>query len=215
MNTPTATEIAWTAGLYEGEGSITVRNGGVRLSIQMTDEDVIRRLHDIWSGNIGGPYQGRPNAKPIWQWGVNNWFDAEHVANLILPLLHSRRRSQIHEALEVERRPKRPRRVRGFDYCSLPAEPSIAGYLRHRRLGTEPCPRCMESYRLHTRERTREIKEGRVVRIRVAGCPTEITASDKGYKRHKGRGEEACAICKASAALYARVQRQNRATSKP
>jgi hypothetical protein len=46
-----AEEIAWAAGLFEGEGSITRfgRSGkfDLRVSLNMTDEDVVRRFDAI------------------------------------------------------------------------------------------------------------------------------------------------------------------------
>jgi hypothetical protein len=49
-----AEEIAWAAGLFEGEGSITRfgRPGkfDLRVSLNMTDEDVVRRFDAIVDG---------------------------------------------------------------------------------------------------------------------------------------------------------------------
>src|SRR5207245_5183125 len=42
-----AEDIAWAAGLFEGEGSITQSGGRVRLSLKMTDEESVRRFAKI------------------------------------------------------------------------------------------------------------------------------------------------------------------------
>lgn len=41
-------QVAWAAGLYEGEGNIYLdhRRRTVNMRIQMTDEDVVRRMQD-------------------------------------------------------------------------------------------------------------------------------------------------------------------------
>ena len=60
----TETEIAWAAGLFEGEGSIGFRGGSrgyvyayLNLQLRSTDQDVVYRFHQIISeGNVNGPY---------------------------------------------------------------------------------------------------------------------------------------------------------------
>jgi hypothetical protein len=64
-------DIAWAAGLFEGEGSIVIsREGRVALQVHMTDEDVMRHLAEVLGGNITGPYQyQQPDGhkrKPFW-----------------------------------------------------------------------------------------------------------------------------------------------------
>jgi hypothetical protein len=94
-----AEEIAWAAGLFEGEGSITRfgRRGGsfdLRLGLNMTDEDVVIRFDAIVDrGKVYGPYvpvsRGAPR-KPIWNWVALG--DAGHdVIDLIGPWLSARR----------------------------------------------------------------------------------------------------------------------------
>jgi hypothetical protein len=66
-------EIAWSAGLFEGEGTFTWGSGRAEMRVKMTDLDVLERLLDIWSvGKIYGPYQ-TPSTdgsvrKPHWVW---------------------------------------------------------------------------------------------------------------------------------------------------
>ena len=43
------TDIAWLAGLFEGERCISIeRNGGTRLTIGMCDRDIIDRVDDLY-----------------------------------------------------------------------------------------------------------------------------------------------------------------------
>jgi hypothetical protein len=93
-----AEEIAWAAGLFEGEGAIS-RHGrsgkfDLRVSLNMTDEDVVRRFDAIVDrGKIYGPYSSYRGHKPVWNWVALG--DAGHdVVDLIGPWLSPRRVSQ-------------------------------------------------------------------------------------------------------------------------
>ena len=66
-------EVAWAAGLFEGEGSITVCGGVARLSLVLTDYQVLERFVEIvGTGKIYGPYvNGYRDGfvrKPRWLW---------------------------------------------------------------------------------------------------------------------------------------------------
>lgn len=103
----------WVAGLYEGEGSITVNNTktkkNLQLSISSTDEDVIKKLFTTTGvGHIQGPYF-RKNAnlmkqpkiiKPMYRWAVYKKDDVLHVLKGIFPDLQSRRQAQIKILME-------------------------------------------------------------------------------------------------------------------
>jgi hypothetical protein len=100
------TDLAWAAGLFEGEGSVTWQPGYVgnrqpciRLVMQMNDEDVLRRLQGILGGLISGPYL-RPNAKdgcirkPSFRWAISRQDDVRTTAALLYPLLGQRRQAR-------------------------------------------------------------------------------------------------------------------------
>src|SRR5438034_795320 len=93
-------EIAWCAGIFEGEGNIgSVRKAGPRhkermtprLQFASTDLDVVEHFHRLMRGKIRGPYQGRPNEKPYWRWDVNSWDELERVGSLMRPWFGLRR----------------------------------------------------------------------------------------------------------------------------
>lgn len=100
----TEDELAWAAGLFEGEGWITerLRKDGIKiptLGLRSTDEDVLRTFHRILGmrGTINGPLAGRPaNWKPIWQWLVQHKA-AREVAPVLFPRLHARRQKRMIE----------------------------------------------------------------------------------------------------------------------
>ena len=52
-------EVAWAAGLFEGEGTITHSGGRPRLALKMTDDWPVRRFAEIVGGSVYGPYRNR------------------------------------------------------------------------------------------------------------------------------------------------------------
>ena len=102
--------IAWAAGLFEGEGTITPRKTAAnhlwQLAVTSTDEDVITRLHQALGGKIYGPYgyvnstnRRREHHKPYWRWSVSDRLGIEAVAAKLRPYLMERRRSRLDECL--------------------------------------------------------------------------------------------------------------------
>lgn len=88
-------EVAWAAGLFEGEGCISKQSGAtkrcVRLNIDSTDLDVLERLPRIFTvGTITGP-TCIANRKPIWHYNINKQGDILMVMELIGPFLGKRR----------------------------------------------------------------------------------------------------------------------------
>jgi hypothetical protein len=114
----TRENLAWLAGIFEGEGYVQGRprtykrkdgreftTVGFRMTISMTDEDVITRAHQIAGvGNLNGPRRSPSmvarGAKPMWD------FDAAGVEAYALCValwswLGERRRSQMKTAMEA------------------------------------------------------------------------------------------------------------------
>lgn len=96
MNTK---ELAWAAGLFEGEGSIFERksergNVGASVTVVMTDEDSVRRFHTaVGVGKVYGPYPGRGNCKQTWRWSAHTFQDVQYVVCLLWYGLGERRRA--------------------------------------------------------------------------------------------------------------------------
>ncbi len=104
----TEVELAWAAGLFEGEGCFTFskmknRKNSIKVSavIGMTDKDVLDRFASIMGfGNIKGPYKSSyPTCKPRYTWEVQSQPDVLRTIDLLLPFLMSRRRDK---ALEIK-----------------------------------------------------------------------------------------------------------------
>ena len=104
-----AEQLAWAAGLYEGEGSIYLdrsdqrrRDGRVRIgmSLSTTDQDVAMCFWDyVRVGAVFGPYTAAKGTKPYWTWHLRNATQVKALATELAPLLSIRRRKQIAEAL--------------------------------------------------------------------------------------------------------------------
>lgn len=96
--------IAWAAGLFEGEGSITIYNrlGGksVMMCLAMSDEDVVRRFFSIVG--CGKVYFRAPREKqnkPQWRWQIAAAREVERVLHSFRPYFGKRRLQKADEAL--------------------------------------------------------------------------------------------------------------------
>lgn len=100
----------WLAGLLEGEGSFGLwsnGNGGFKLkvSVQMTDFDVVHRVADMWGTSIAHIKPQKAHHKPSFRTQLGGDRAAE-LMNRIRPLMGERRTEQIDRVLR-ERAPKR------------------------------------------------------------------------------------------------------------
>lgn len=104
MNDLTESEIAWLAGLYEGEGNCHIGKGRlITVSIRMTDFDIIDRLAILTGvGQLLGPYDNnrkdRGPCKPIKRWNANGG-DAVDFLEVIRPWLGQRRGERADQAI--------------------------------------------------------------------------------------------------------------------
>ena len=101
--------IEWAAGLFEGEGSISIlkekgkkRNYLIRsqVSLASTDYDVIKDFADTLELKVTGPYQYK-NHKPIWKVGTKAKQTVRRCLLQLLPHLGSRRACKALDALDV------------------------------------------------------------------------------------------------------------------
>lgn len=109
-------EVAWAAGLFEGEGSISfnrkrstsgVLTYGV-LALGMTDESTVQRFQDAVGG--GSIYvERRPPYKDMYVWHSNSREVFLRVGDLLKPWLSQRRQDRLEEVRsgtsDVRRRP--------------------------------------------------------------------------------------------------------------
>jgi hypothetical protein len=94
-------DVAWFAGLFEGEGWVAcLPAGGIVVVIGMTDKDVLRRVQTLFGGSLNGPYPRKnERAKPMFVWKVSGIRNAELIFELISPFLGERRLAQFTEAI--------------------------------------------------------------------------------------------------------------------
>jgi hypothetical protein len=72
--TLTEVELAWAAGLFEGEGAIKIDRASayqcrLMVALRMTDLDIVCFFHERWGGSFG-PHKVRPECRPQWSWAV-------------------------------------------------------------------------------------------------------------------------------------------------
>ncbi len=106
-------DIAWAAGLIEGEGTFGVMRKGhltyAYVSACGVDRDVIEKLHRILSvGAIRTEH--RPGCQPLHIWRTYSRAGFAHVADLLRPHLGKRRTQRLNE---VESQTTRERRLPG------------------------------------------------------------------------------------------------------
>lgn len=94
-------ETAWVSGLLEGEGSFVI-NGQNKLTVicQMTDEDIIYKLHKI--AGIGSVTKPKliDGHKQTWRWQVSNRRQVVEFISKILPFMGKRRGQKINDMIQ-------------------------------------------------------------------------------------------------------------------
>ena len=100
-------DTAWLAGLLEGEGHFHVRASGTpRITLDMTDKDVVERAARLMKCPLYGPLR-EANLSKVWRAqasGVN----ARGIMMTVLSLLGQRRSKKVEEILQVWRNHVRP-----------------------------------------------------------------------------------------------------------
>ena len=93
-------ELAWVAGLLEGEGSFMTKTGGNSPKIQctMTDLDVLERLQILMGGRIHPVKTRMAHWKDAYMWTLNGQ-PAADAMKALYPWMASRRRETIDRVL--------------------------------------------------------------------------------------------------------------------
>ncbi len=101
MNELTQTEIAWLAGIYEGEGSCAITDGrAIRVEVVMTDKDVVEQIQFLTGlGSVSSLAPRGENHKPAFRWSIGS-INAVEFLTAILPWLGERRASRAKDAIE-------------------------------------------------------------------------------------------------------------------
>jgi hypothetical protein len=103
-------ELAWLAGLLEGEGAFVVQHVKadarqaarvrVRVSLQMTDQDVVERVRTVVGlGKVGTYHPHSERHKDTYVWGISSKGVVVPLLQLLRPHMGQRRRTQIDACL--------------------------------------------------------------------------------------------------------------------
>lgn len=136
----TLEEIAWSAGLYEGEGSCVLKQQRyAAVVIGMTDREPVEAMHRIWGGTLRGPEERGPRKKQMWFWTLHTLADIEPFLEAVISYLSPRREAKLRETVATARAWADRERPASPD-CGRASQAS--GYRWHRQRGEPSCPRC-------------------------------------------------------------------------
>jgi len=146
-------DLAWAAGLFEGEGSwspIRRDSGNPRLTAQlgMTDLDTVDRFEAIAGRGVRSIIKAN-RAKPLYHWRIAGYEHVQALAAMLWPWLSQRRRGRVVELLRntqespIQRFSWRTRCPRGHPYD---------GRTRH---GYRICLTCRRQMQSEARDRKR------------------------------------------------------------
>lgn len=91
--------IPWAAGLFEGEGTISISKHGIRVAVLMTDLDVLETFHKNFGGSLLEQKSRADHYKKQWRWNLTNNKETYEFLSRILEFLHSRRSERAKEAI--------------------------------------------------------------------------------------------------------------------
>ncbi len=146
-------ELAWAAGLLEGEGCITVQSPKlnvtvVRIVCVMTDLDVLQKLQRLVPGSkLTGPYS-RLNCKDTWMWALYKQTLVKPFLLEIFPWMGQRRKIKIIEGLKLLANSKKARCKR--------YHPNVERIIYVAPNGTRHCKECARISRKENRLRQKE-----------------------------------------------------------
>jgi hypothetical protein len=152
-------DIAWAAGLFEGEGScgFRMRRHELRpfVKLGMTDRDVVERFVSIVGvGNVTTTH--RPPDKRMWHWSIGGKDDCCRVLGLLWPYLGERRKERALEVLE------RTSMLRGktdwLSYCRRGHELSSRNVYINPATGRPKCRICGNMRQRAYRDRRRVLR---------------------------------------------------------
>lgn len=151
-------EIAWLAGLFEGEATFgfqseNVRPKRVRITIAMTDKDVIRRVYEtLGSGyfNENSP-RVREDRKPLWIVSLGSQKDCKDLMQLFSPHMGERRLAKFEELIKhIDENPLAWNRGEGGNHGS---------WRRMRKCDCKLCKQALEERRKWGRDHYKLMKE--------------------------------------------------------
>lgn len=179
-------EVAWAAGVFEGEGSIGLANRGETrsptpvLRMNMTDRDVLERFYAIVGfGKVYGPYQyGTAKRKPMFCWQSGGWFYARALFDAFAEHLGERRTARFGEVLAQEPTVRKCL-VPAYSYEHNGRTIEVSEHVRYDRRE----PRVRRGPAVGERNANAKLTAAKVRRIRerhAAGAPVRFLAEEAG-----------------------------------
>jgi hypothetical protein len=96
--------IAWAAGLFEGEGHCSLIRNYPVLALGMTDKEVVEKFVSVIGvGNIRVIDSKRANHNKIWEVRITHSTTVIEVLSMLYPYLCTRRREQADEVMKRAR----------------------------------------------------------------------------------------------------------------
>lgn len=100
---PTLLDIAWGAGIFEGEGCVSCSGGignhrGFGLVVAQKDPEILHRMRELFGGSV---VEREIGGRPCGIWAVYG-ARARGVAFTFFKLLSARRKSQVLKYLQLE-----------------------------------------------------------------------------------------------------------------
>jgi len=162
-------EIAWAAGLFEGEGSIGASRNRKKktqtplLQLSMTDGDTVQRFASILGlGRTYRPYDRGLNCKPSYTWRLTSFEKAQAVIAMFWPWLGVRRKKR---ALEILAEGRAQRVKQAFRQHCPKGHPLSGNNLYISCRGTRNCKVCISErqrlYRTSHREKLNGMQQAR------------------------------------------------------
>jgi hypothetical protein len=97
-------QIAWAAGLFEGEGSVIASEDHAghwvtQMKLRSTDQDVVLRFaRYVGYGQVSGPLYSK-SGKPLWSWQIAKRSEILRLWRLFQPWLGTRRCAQFEHVI--------------------------------------------------------------------------------------------------------------------
>jgi hypothetical protein len=96
-------DLAWAAGLFEGEGCFTISNDVPACSLGSTDNDVVLRFRETIGFGAIYSFTRKDPWKDGLQWWTTNFEHTQAFVAAVWPWLGERRRARAYESLATYR----------------------------------------------------------------------------------------------------------------
>jgi len=154
-------DVIWAAGLFEGEGWISIQGKTPAIGIQMADKDILEKFaHAVGAGNI---YYKKPkiydsrrikSKKPQWAWRVTGFQRVQAILVYMWSWLGMRRRARTKEVLGIAKTGRtKPGMPLGYKYSK-----AICGDVRKYWQGCH-CELCRKANRDYSKRIRKTVKQ--------------------------------------------------------